>query len=261
MLLKFKQHIWNMQGLSSFSGAVAAIKFAIMFVKINIDYENTILDVANPSLERPRIAPCRITGYEDAFGRRPHPTRRCRKEENGSRNGKPRGGLFVVCILLEWITRSINRKACPNGVPGDGPFYGRRRKKFLNKNCSTMRQSNNSENERDERREDGRSKPGGNNPEGHNQFTNNSSSHSSSGRSSSSSRGESSRGEGSSSRSERGESSSSRGESGRGEGSSSRSERGESSSSRGENSRGSHNNNPEGHNQFTKNNSGSRSSR
>lgn len=42
-----------------------------------------------------------------------------------------------------------------------------------------MRQSNNSENERDERREDGRSKPGGNNPEGHNQYTNNSSSHSS----------------------------------------------------------------------------------
>lgn len=72
-----------MQGLSSFSGAVAAIKFAIMFVKINIDYENTILDVANPSLERPRIAPCRIIGYDDAFGRRPTPPDVVGRRENG----------------------------------------------------------------------------------------------------------------------------------------------------------------------------------
>lgn len=59
----------------------------------------------------------------------PHPT----LSEGGKtagRNGKPRGGLFVVCILLEWITRSINRKACPNGVPGDGPFTADAAKNF-----------------------------------------------------------------------------------------------------------------------------------
>lgn len=114
MLLKFKQHIWNMQGLSSFSGAVAAIKFAIMIVKINIDYENNIINIAESSPFERRIALSRSTGYEDAIGSSPFRPAVVGMRENGRLwDGKPRGGLFVVCILLEWITRSIIRQGLP----------------------------------------------------------------------------------------------------------------------------------------------------